>query len=375
MKIFRSVLYLLVFALSIFLVSCASDENHKKGVQEANRKAKIEAVKLRKEEKKKILAELRKDNEEAEKNIKDMPKGPYRLKIGDELEISVLDEPEMTKNVTILPDGRLTYLLVGEVPAEGKTIEELRKVLEKQLIEYFKDPKVSVIAQKVHLEEMEPGFASAMGALKSPGKFEIYKGETITGIVARAGGFLFVTDNLGGRTLANLKASYISRNGKKLPIDFYGLFEEGKMEYDIKIEPGDFVYIANAQTEQIYVLGEVNTPRLVSYNRNITLVEAISGSGGFTEKAQRSRVIVIRGEGGEESHINVDVEALLLGDLKEQNIALKSGDIVYVPEQGLSEYSRYAGYLMNFADLVLRAYQVREAVLFPPLSRTEVYGN
>ena len=144
------------------------------------------------------------------------------------------------------------------------------------------------------------------------------------------------------------------------------------MEYDIQIQPNDFVYIANAQTEQIYVLGEVNFPRSLSYNRNVTLVEAISSSGGFTEKAQRTRVIVVRGP-GEENHINVDVEALLLGDLKAQNIALKSGDIVFVPEQGLSEYSRYAGYLMSFADLVLRAYQVREAVTFPPLSRRDVY--
>lgn len=375
MKIFRSILFILSVALLISLCSCKSDDSRQKGVNEANRKAKLEAIKLRKQNQNKILAELRKDNSNAKETIADMPKGPYILKAGDELEISVLDEPEMTKSVTILPDGRLTYLLVGEIPAEGETIKTLRNVLEKKLTEYFKDPKVSVIAQKVHIEEFEPGYASAMGALKNPGKFEIYKNETLTGLVARAGGFLFVTDYLGGRTLANLKASYISRKGKKLPIDFYGLFEEGKMEYDIKIEPGDFVYIANAQTEQIYVLGEVNTPRLLSYNRNITLVEAISGSGGFTERAQRTRVIVIRGEGGEESHINVDVEALLLGDLKEQNIALKSGDIVFVPEQGLSEYSRYAKYLIDFADLVLKAYQVREAVLFPPLSRREVYGR
>ena len=46
------------------------------------------------------------------------PSGPppvYRLNIGDVLEISILDEPEMTRDVTIIPDGSLTYLLVGEV--------------------------------------------------------------------------------------------------------------------------------------------------------------------------------------------------------------------------------------------------------------------
>ena len=349
-----------------FFSGCASDNA---AIKKANAKAQILASKQRKKTDQEAIAKL---NKEASKtNEEDAKvKGPYKMKIGDIMEISVMDELEMTKEVPVIPDGSITYLLVGEVPAMGKTVAQLRKKIEDKLEEYFKDPQVSIILKKVHLQSEEPEFVSTLGALKQPGRYELYEGETLAGLIARAGGFLYVTDTLGGRTLANLKASYISRNGKKLPVDFYALFEFGNLAYDIKLQADDFVYIANAQTEQIYILGEVNTPRLLSYNRDISLIEAISSCGGFTKLAQRTRVIVIRGKGqGKENHINVDVEALLLGDLEEQNIALHSGDIIFVPEQGLSEYSRYAKYLMDFADLILRAYQVREAVLFPKLSR------
>ena len=356
----NKLVFLVLFAVAAFMAGCKSDDPKTNEVKDANKVIKTTDQKLQDEKRKKELAELDKvlkDNDEEE-----LPdKGPYKLKIGDVIEISILDEPDMTKEVAVIPDGSITYLLVGEVPAAGKTIAELRKALEKVLEEYMMSPRVSIITTKVHLESEEPFFASVMGAVKQSGKFQLQKGETLTDIIAKAGGFLFVTDTLGGRNLANLKASYITRNGKKLPIDFYSLFEEGKMEYNIKIKENDFIYIANAETEQIYVLGEVNAPRLVSYNRNISLIEVIASSGGFTPKAQRTRVIVIRGR-GEANHINVDVDALLLGDQKEQNIALRSGDIVFVPEQGMSEYSRYVDYLSTFADFVLKVYDVKDRI-------------
>jgi len=48
---------------------------------------------------------------------------------------------------------------------------------------------------------------------------------------------------------------------------------------------------------------------------------------------------------------------------------LQSGDIVYVPEQTLSEYARWAGYLSTIAELVLNAYRVKDAIRFPHLKR------
>ncbi|OGV48547.1 MAG: hypothetical protein A2X49_15280 [Lentisphaerae bacterium GWF2_52_8] len=309
--------------------------------------------------------------EEPEKKKPEEPPRPYLLASGDILEVSVLDEPDMTREVTVIPDGTVTYLLVGELRAGGRTIADLRNEITEALKKYYVDPKVSVLVKKLKREDKLSSSSAIVGAVKNPGKYEVDENDRVLDVIANAGGFLFVTDDSGGRSLANLKASYISRDGKKLDIDFYSLFELGKMENNIPVKDGDFIYIANAESESIYVLGEVNFPRLIAYNRDISLIQAISHSGGFTDKAQRSRVIVLRGDGSREM-LNIDVEALLLGKEEEKNVMLHAGDIVFVPEQGLSEYSRYADYLMTFGDLVLKGYQVREAVLFPKLHRGDI---
>ncbi len=296
-------------------------------------------------------------------------RGPYRLNIGDVLEISVLDEPEMTRNVAIIPDGTIAYLLVGEIKAEGLTIAELRASLTVALKEFFIAPYVSVLTQKINLPQEEVKKISILGALKAPGNYDWHKGNRILDILAQAGGLLYTQTDIGSRATANLKASYLSRNGKAVDVDFYKLMILGDMRYNIPVHPNDFIYIADAGESTIIVMGEVNAPRIIPYTRDFTLVEALSVCRGFTRDAYKSRVIIIRTPlGGETKYVEVDVNDLLHGkDIK--NLMLQSGDIVYVPEQTLSEYARWAGYLSDIAGLILKAYQVKDAIRFPQLKR------
>ena len=295
----------------------------------------------------------------------------YRMKIGDSFEISVLDENEMTRQVKVIPDGTITYLLVGEIQAENKTVPELRNDIENKLKQYFVNPKVSILLNEtiVQPKPEDERVVSVIGAVKNPGEFKIKKNSKIVDIVAQSGGLLYINDWMGGRTVANLKASYISRKGVKLDVDFDKLLRLGDMDYNILLDSGDFIYIADAENSSIFILGEVTTPQIIPYNRDITLVEALSRSGGFTNKAEKSRVIVLRNSTLGNEFVYVNVEALLYGDHEEQNMILKEGDIIYVPEQGMSEYSRYAEYLMVFGQLLLQGYQIRDQVMFPRLKR------
>ncbi len=320
---------------------------------------------------KKILEkEEKKKAEEAKEEAKEL----YRLKPGDTLEISVLDEPEMTRNLTVIPDGTITYLLIGEVEAAGKTVTQLRQEIGKSLEKYFVTPKVSVIITNIaKYEELAkpPKYMSIVGAVTSPGEYQVRENDRIIDIVARAGGLLYINDYMGGRTVANLKSSYLSRRGVKLDVDFDKLLRLGDMNYNLPVEEGDFIYISQAEDSAIFVLGEVMQPQLIPYNRDITIVEALSRAGGFTEKGEKSRVIVLRNSTTQNEFIYVDVEKLLYGDSEENNLILKQNDIVFVPEQGLSEYARYAGYLMTFGNLLLQGYQIRDQVLFPRLHRAD----
>ena len=100
--------------------------------------------------------------------------------------------------------------------------------------------------------------------------------------------------------------------------------------------------------------GEVGTPRLVPYDQDMSVTEVVARAGGFTQNAQRTRILVVRS--GLSKPIEVDLEALLLGDPAQKDIQLQGNDIVFIPEQGLSEYSRYArlpaGFRQSRADRI-----------------------
>lgn len=305
---------------------------------------------------------------QTEPAVEEKPEGPYKLNVGDVLEISVLDEPEMTRDVTVIPDGTITYLLVGEMQAEGLTISELRQNLTEALEEFFIAPYVSIITRTISVPPEEVQKVAIIGAVKNNGQFDWNKGDRVLDIIAQAGGLLYTQTELGSRTTANLKASYLSRNGRELDIDFYKLLRLGDMRYNIVLQPDDFIYIADAEESTIIVMGEVYNPRIIPYTRNINVVEALSICGGFTREAYQSRVVILRSIEGEAKYVEVDVNDMLHGrDVK--NLMLEGGDIIYVPEQTISEYARWAGFLVDIADLVLKGYEVREAIRFPKLNR------
>ena len=295
-------------------------------------------------------------------------KSPYKLNVGDIIEISLLDEPEMTRDISVMPDGTITYLLVGELSAEGKTITELRRDLTDKLDEFFVSPYVSIISKKINLPVEEEKRVSILGAIQRSGNYTWNKGDRVLDLIAQAGGLLYTQTELGSRTTANLKASYLSRNGDGIDVDFYKLLRLGDMRYNIELKPGDFIYIADSEESTIIVMGEVYKPRIIPYTRDFSIVEALSICGGFTREAYQSRVVILRTTDGETKYVEVDVNDLLHGK-NVKNLMLEGGDIVYVPEQTLSEYARWAGFLVDIGNLIIKGYEVKDAIRFPHLSR------
>src|SRR2546423_1240066 len=68
----------------------------------------------------------------------------YRLKYGDRLDISVYGEASTSRVVKVGPDGRINYLFAS-VPAEGRTIAELRNELTDQLKTYYRYPLLNIV--------------------------------------------------------------------------------------------------------------------------------------------------------------------------------------------------------------------------------------
>ena len=108
----------------------------------------------------------------------------YRVKNGDVLLIKVWGEPKLSGEVLVREDGKFTLDLIGDVPAEGKTLETITKDVKKQLAVYI--PAVSLTAS---VARPAPIRYFLNGKFQKPGEFRSEKKVTLLQAIAKAGGF------------------------------------------------------------------------------------------------------------------------------------------------------------------------------------------
>ena len=156
----------------------------------------------------------------------------YKLVVGDKLRVEVYRDEQMSQNLQIRPDGKITLPLVGDVVAAGKTPATLRDALTASLKDYITNPVVTVI-----VVEAMPQTISVIGEVNSPGTHPI-KGQTTTVIeaLALAGGF---------KDFANTKNIIIQRTTptgvKRMPFNYKDAIKsEGK---PMCVEPGDVIIV------------------------------------------------------------------------------------------------------------------------------------
>ena len=128
--------------------------------------------------------------------------------------------------------------------------------------------------------------------------------------------------------LADLNRSFLVRNGQRVPLDFERLFARGDLSQNLPLEPDDFLFFASAHANDIYVLGEVVRPGVMAFPAKPTALKAITERGGYTARAYKGRVLVVRGSLDHPQTFVVNTRAVLSGD--EPDFELQPRDIVYV---------------------------------------------
>ncbi|MCR4663327.1 MAG: polysaccharide export protein [Endomicrobiaceae bacterium] len=106
-----------------------------------------------------------------------------------------------------------------------------------------------------------------------------------------------------------------------------------KLKYYIK-NPQVSMLIKEYSNKMVYVLGQVKKPSEISIppEKTITVLEAITSVGGFTDIANTSKIKVLRMEKGKQKSIDVDVNAITKQGKKSLDIELMPGDVVFVPQ-------------------------------------------
>jgi polysaccharide export outer membrane protein len=107
----------------------------------------------------------------------------YKIGIDDVLTINVWHEPDLSRNLTVRPDGKITLPLVGDVRAAGKTPPQLEAELRSDLAQYIKDPELTVIVADIRSRRV-----NIIGQVTHPGTFALTQQMGVLDVIAEAGG-------------------------------------------------------------------------------------------------------------------------------------------------------------------------------------------
>ena len=206
-----------------------------------------------------------------------------RLGKSDVLSISVYDEQDLSvRGIPVRPDGKISFPLIGDVQAEGLTVDELSETITERLRQYVLAPKVSVIVQEFNSLNY-----TMYGEVVRPGVYPLARDVTIAEAVARAGGLNKGQFRATSVEVADLTHAFIYRNGKTLPIDFVRLLREGDLRFDVNLQPGDFISIPSGLSKEVYILGEVTSPAQFAFRENMPMSRTLAQADGFTRDADQ----------------------------------------------------------------------------------------
>jgi len=161
----------------------------------------------------------------------------YKMAVGDQVQINVWKNSELSMSEPIRPDGKIALPLIGDVLAVGRTPEELSVVIENKLANYVKAPNVTVILTSLQGQ----AFLSRIrvtGAVASNKSMPYLQGMTVLDAVLEAGSVDLYAD------ANNTKLHRRTKTGSATyDIRLKDILEDGKMLTNVVLKPGDVITV------------------------------------------------------------------------------------------------------------------------------------
>jgi polysaccharide export outer membrane protein len=249
----------------------------------------------------------------------------YKIGPKDLLELTVIGFEDLNRKVRVSEDGKISLPYLGDVQVQGLTKSDLEKKLTKLLEEkYLQNPQVTVV-----IAEFQSRKVYLIGAVTTPGPYELLGRLTLLKLISQAGG---LTPEAGNEIVVMRQPPGGTKTSLKISVE--ELLLNGNPSLDIPLQPDDVISIPVDKIVQIYVTGQVKTPGALSVRKsNIpTVLRAIAQAGGFAERASKGGVIIKRiDEAGKEVRIKVNVNDIMKG--KKKDVQLQENDVVIVPEK------------------------------------------
>ena len=231
---------------------------------------------------------------------------------GDVLDIKIYENDDLSSTVRVSADSTIRVSLLGEISVKGLTVSQVSTKIEGLLADgYLVSPQVDVF-----ISEHKSKKATILGQVKNPGQYELRGKVTFLEFISKAGGL-----NEDAGSIATIKRTGESDiNQDQIVIDLEKLIKKGDTTLNISIQDNDSIYISKAKT--YYVSGEVNRPDSYKFEKDLTVIKAITMAGGFSKIASKNKVRIIRIVNGHKNiYENVNMDEPILPD-----------DVIVVPE-------------------------------------------
>jgi polysaccharide export outer membrane protein len=230
-------------------------------------------------------------------------------------------------------EGFITLPLVGRIRAEGLTVQNLETEVANKLREYIREPLVSITVTQFRTEPV-----IFQGAFRAPGFYALQGRRTLVEMMTAAGG---LQPYASRRIKVTRRAEYgkiplpqavedPARKISTVEIGLESLTQNINPDEDLVLQAYDVVSVDRA--ERVYVSGEVTRQASIELGErdSISIVQALTEAGGFTPKASKDHVEVLRPVLGTNRRAKIDIDMKRVLEGKDLDFPLLPNDALIV---------------------------------------------
>ena len=250
---------------------------------------------------------------------------PLRIGPGDLIEVTMFGNPDLSGRYRVDQKGDIEVSLIGHMHVAGLTADEAGAAIEKRYVEDEILLPAAAHATVFIAEYASQGIA-VNGEVKTPGVYPALGVRKLNDVIVAAGG---VTQVAASKVIIARKDD----PGNPITVD-YNPEALKPVIPDVQIFPGDSILVPRAGI--VYVVGNVQRAGgFVLDGRNtLTVEEALALAGGGSRSPDLKRVQLVRTlDDGRKEAVTIPVNLILKG--RAPDVALKDGDILYVPTNNL----------------------------------------
>ena len=163
------------------------------------------------------------------------PNYQYQIGPGDQLEITVWRNPELSAKVPVRPDGRITSPLIEDMVAVGKNPADLAREIEERLKKFIRDPNVTVLINQFVGNSQHQ--VRVVGQATKPAALPYRQGMTLLDVMITVGG---ITEFAAGNRAVLIRQAEAN---KQYGIRLTDLLKGGDVSANVEVVPGDVIMI------------------------------------------------------------------------------------------------------------------------------------